>query len=249
MSNEIIPNRALTKNAISQFILRIDFLPNIEIDFVSIINSLSIYFDRTEKRMLTNFQVNISDGKSEVNKTEDFDYVLVNDTTKMSITFSTHLKAFWIETGNYIDNSTYTKVINQIIETIKILNPTEVYSKRIGMRFINEFKCSNKKTISKILNSNISKSINYMSSQEDISRVISQEEYNFSTSKLRLQYGIPNKFYPAILNNFDLLLDIDSFDDTQQEISIWTQILENLNHVAYTKFIFSLNPKYLLELK
>ena len=89
----------------------------------------------------------------------------------------------------------------------------------------------------------------FIASKEKVSRIINQEEYNLDSSKLRVVYGIPNKFYPAILNNFDLLLDIDSIDDTQESIGNWEQVLKNLNHAAYHKFVEFMLPKYLETLK
>jgi hypothetical protein len=117
------------------------------------------------------------------------------------------------------------------------------------MRFINNFNCLNIKNISKILNLSISKNLSRIALQENISRIICQEEFNYDDSKIRLQYGIPNKFYPAILKNFDLLIDIDSYDDTIQEITNWANIISNLNHSAYKTFIHTINDKFLTTLK
>ena len=88
-----------------------------------------------------------------------------------------------------------------------------------------------------------------MAGKKSISRVISQEEYNFSNSKLRLQYGIPNKFYPGLLNNYDLVLDIDSYLDSRTIVSDWTLVLSDLNHKAYDIFQESISQNLLESLK
>jgi uncharacterized protein (TIGR04255 family) len=248
MNQEIVDDKLLSKNSISQFILKFDLYTNQALDFSLIMNDISKYFDRTEKKTQTNFLFNINTNNSEVNKTEGFNYVLVNDTRRYSLTFSSSQNSITFETTNYFDKNTYSSIISELILSAQ-RNNMEFKSKRIGMRFINNFNCLNIKNISKILNLSISKNLSRIALQENISRIICQEEFNYDDSKIRLQYGIPNKFYPAILKNFDLLIDIDSYDDTIQEITNWANIISNLNHSAYKTFIHTINDKFLTTLK
>ena len=88
-----------------------------------------------------------------------------------------------------------------------------------------------------------------MASQDNINRVISQEEYNFDNNKCRIQYGILNKYYPAILKNYDLTLDIDSFDNTFQNYQEWDKTIDELNHTAYKMFVNCINEKQFNNLK
>ena len=248
MTEELDISRTLTKNGIRLFILRFDLMPLQSIDFIRIINSISESADRTEKRIKTGIKVDIKAGKSEVTNVTTEDYVLLNDTTGISMTFSKDANAFWFETKQYLDNKTYKYNIANIIHALNESDPN-IISKRIGMRFINEYRCTTLKNISKIYNSRLAKNIIQMADQEYASRIIGHEEFNYSNYKLRVQYGIPNKFYPAILNNYDLLLDIDAFDDTQQKLDKWEAVISELNHLAYNKFIEVINRKFLEELK
>lgn len=248
MSEEINIERQLGKNKIKSFILKIDLVPNETINYIDTVNKISAKFDRIEKKIRTNIIFNIKDGKPELNKNESLDYILVNDSNKTFVTFSPQLNSFWFETSHYKDNKCYKEIIPSIIDAITS-SSNGLIAKRTGLRYINEFPCISLKNISKIFNPNISKNIIHMSSQDNISRVIAQEEFALENSKLRIQYGIPNKFYPAKIENYDLLLDIDSYSDSQKEISNCEEILSELNHLAYDKFKQIINPKYLDELK
>jgi uncharacterized protein (TIGR04255 family) len=244
---EDIKFRTIINNNITQFILRIDFhLPAI-IKFEEIISKLADTFDRTEKRLVSNFIVENHDGDLKINKKNSEDYVMISESPNLSVTFSPTQAAIWLETTNYKNSSTYKDIMGKIIEVIISVN-SSLKSRRIGLRYINEFKCPKSTQIKTFVNSIISKNILAMVSKKNISRIISQEEYNFENSKLRLQYGILNKFYPSILNNYDLLLDVDSFDDAQQNLSDFEMTISNLNHRAYEIYFESINKKYLAEI-
>lgn len=240
--------RRLLKNSIELFILRFDLIQNIDIDFNLIISDISRLFDRTEKRMQTNFHVNFTTDKSEVSKQESYDYVLIKEKERYSITFSKNQNAFWFETSNYINNQTYTNVIIEVLNSAQ-KNKINLTTRRIGMRFVNNFYCATPKHISKVFTTDISKTIIQRLSQKSISRIIFQEEFNFDVCKVRVQYGIPNKFYPAVINNFDLLLDIDAYEDKIQELDSIYDTIVNLNHCAYNSFISNVNSNYLNTLR
>lgn len=240
--------RQLTRNSIDLFILRFDLVLGNEIDFDKLLADISKHFDRTEKRVQTNFQVNFTSDKSEVNKVESFDYVLTKEKERYSMTFSKLQNAFWFETTNYINKETYSNVVQELLISAQ-KNDINISTRRIGMRFINNFNCNSPKQFSKIFISEISKILSQRLNQNSISRVISQDEFNFDVCKARVQYGIPNKFYPAVINNYDLLLDIDSYDDSIQELENLPETINHLNHCAYKAFVSYINPSYLDNLK
>ncbi|MCA6460950.1 MAG: TIGR04255 family protein [Chitinophagaceae bacterium] len=240
--------RQLSKNSIDLFILRFDLILNSEIDFTILINDIAKHFDRTEKRQQTNYQVSFTTDKPEISKDESFDYVLTKDKENYSMTFSKSQNAFWFETTNYTNRQTYSNVVDALIKSAQ-KNEIKLTTRRIGMRFINNFSCSNPKQISKIFIQDISKILNQRLKQENVSRIIGQEEFNFDSCKVRVQYGIPNKFYPAVINNYDLLLDIDSYDDKIQELDNLTETIKGINHCAYNAFVSNINPSFLNTLK
>ena len=236
----------LEKNYITQFILRIDInpfqlqtekYPNVIINHI-----MSKAFNRREKQIINkiNFRFN---NEQEVSKTSEevFNYILINEQKNIKLTFSFD-GAIIFHTTQYEDNSVYKDTIQLLLEAIKV-NSLDIIANRIGMRYINEFPCSNTKNISKFFNKTIATNIKNMLKEEKISRAIAQEEYNNSYLKLKVQYGVPNKFYPAVINNYDLLLDIDSFDNTQNKPEQWEEVISELNNQAYNKFLNVINPK------
>lgn len=241
-------DRTLTKNGITNFILRFDLLPNTEVDFIQVINNISANYDRVEKKIKSNLTVNVNDTESNLDIKDSIDYVLIKENQSVSITFSSLEKAFWLQTNQYLNNETYKGKITEIIGVLNNLF-NNVVSKRIGMRFINQYNCNSLRNVTKIFNSIPTKSVTHMANQENVMRVIAQEEFNYDIHKLRVQYGIPNKFYPSSLKNFDLLLDIDAYDDTHQVVDDWENIIGTLNHVAYSSFTRIINPKYLKTLR
>jgi hypothetical protein len=88
-----------------------------------------------------------------------------------------------------------------------------------------------------------------MMAQPNQSRVIGVEEYNAEGYKMKFQYGIPNKFYPSAITNYDLIMDIDSYIQSSSSLDEWESIIADLNHSAYQRFIAEINDKYLEELK
>ncbi len=247
-NDKIEESRKLNKNKINNFILNFQLPPNL-FDPVKVINNITPVFERREKRIIPNFTVNVKNNEDPViTKNDTIDHILINESKNFTITFKSDGSSFWFETSTYVDYRTYLDPLATVVEAIEKIN-SSIFSTRIGMRFVNTFPSLKLKDTSKVFQGDVAKNIIRGSSKEGISRFIAQEEYNLLNLFLRVQYGIPNKHFPAILNNYDLLLDIDAFDIAQQKISEWDDVLKRLNHAAYHKFIEYLNPKYLETLK
>lgn len=236
----------LTKNAIKNFILRIDLIKTDRLDIPKIAEAMSKYFDRAEKRQVSNFAINFTKGSSEITQQESFDFVLLSETKSM--TFSEMQNAFWLDSNQYKDNSIYKDMINTTIGVIKNMCG-DIESRRIGLRYINEFKCDNQKNINAIYGKRLASTLKLMLADSSQSRIIGMEEYNNDGYKLRFQYGIPNKFYPSVITTFDLLLDIDSYIENTNSVTEWNDAIRTLNHAAYALFVKEINPKYLEELR
>jgi uncharacterized protein (TIGR04255 family) len=248
MSENDSIDRTLTRNAINNFILRIDLIKTDRLEIPHIAAEMSKYFDRTEKRQISNVAINFTKGSSEVTQKESFDYVLSSETKPISITFSEIQNAFWLASNQYKDNSAYKEMMDITINSVKS-TCGDVESRRIGLRYINEFKCERQTSINAIYGKRLASLLKSMLVDPSQSRVIGMEEYNKDAYKVRLQYGIPNKFYPSIITIYDLLLDIDSFVENTNTIGEWNDVIRTLNHAAYDMFSKEINPKYLEELK
>ena len=243
-------DRTLYNNNVKKFILKIDFTSNDVNDFALIVNVISKCFTRLEQRTHINYNINVNlqQNKEDVKKEQTPDYVLVDEERCLNLTFSTFQNALIIETSKYLNNVSYKECLNIVYSAIIKLG-IQIQSKRIGMRYINSFQCKTMKDIAKVFSKNKSKVFTEICQREYLSRVIIQEQYNMGDYKLRSQYGIPNKFYPAIMTTYDLLLDIDSYDDSNHSFEEWDDVIRNLNHAAYGEFDQSITPKYKESLK
>lgn len=239
--------RSLLNNRIKKFILRIDFASNDTKSFADIINDISNLFTRLEKRTHINYNINVASEKEVLEKQQTPDYVLIDEDQALKLTFSTFQNALFIETSNYVNNLSYKKYISAVEESFNKLG-VNCLCKRIGLRFINSFQCKVPKDIVKILSKEKSKIISSVCIKNQLSRIIVQEEYNTENMKLRVQYGIPNKYYPAVMTTYDILLDIDSFDDSSHPLEEWDEVIRLLNHSAYDVFVKSMNAQYIQNL-
>lgn len=248
MSEDGTDERTLDRNCVKNFILRIDLIKNNMLAVSKIANAMAAYFDRIEKRQIKSFTLDFTKGNSASIEQEVFDFVLVSETNSVSMTFSELQNAFWIECSQYKNNSVYKEIIKNLVEEVLALcNETE--AKRIGLRYINEFNCDKIKNINRIYGNRLSLIVKAMINENSQSRVIGMEEYNNDGYKLRLHYGVPNKFYPSVITVCNLLLDIDSFIESKCNVNDWQEIITQLNHSAYEQFIKLISPKYLEELK
>lgn len=248
MNETIGSDKTLSKNGIKNFVLKIDLITKEELDIGKIAEKMSVYFDRTEKRQVSNFTINFTKENSEICKKEAFDYVLISEEKSISMTFSETGNCFLFETQNYTDNSVYKEFVKKVIGVINE-SVEGVESKRIGMRYINDFSCGKISDVSKIFGKRLSSILKIVLREDKQIRSIVMEEYSNDEYKLRLQYGVPNKYYPSILSVYDLRLDIDSYIQSTCTINDWEKIIKDLNHESYAIFVKEMNEKYLESLK
>jgi uncharacterized protein (TIGR04255 family) len=79
---------------------------------------------------------------------------LTKEKERYSMTFSKLQNGFWFETTNYINKETYSNVVKELLNSAK-KNDINISTRRIGMRFINNFNCNSPKQFSKIFISEI----------------------------------------------------------------------------------------------
>lgn len=243
-------DRTLSKNRINNFLLRVDLVNNSDLNLIETAEALSESFDRTEKRIIDNVTVNFTQHQHDLDRNKSLNYVLFSDTESITLTFSEHENAFWIQSSKYKNNLAYKSFIKLIINEISKHCDT-IEAKRIGLRYINEFNCNTIRKISSIFGRRLSGITRSMLKNTNNVRVIGVEEYydKESSKRLRLQYGIPNEFYPSNISTYDLLLDIDSYIEDTIKITDFEDTISDLNHSAYNIFINETNPKLIERLK
>ena len=189
-------DRILQNNKISHFILRIDFTKDIQIDYKILSESLKDEFETYRTELHSNYNVNIDN--FEVKKEDFIKYLLSAPTISLKI--DSFEKSVVVELQQYKDKSSYMQYLTKVIEKLKALN-VEINSQRIGMRYINIFSCSKVSEISKILNPTDAKLIKETVVREGIARSMIVHEYQQGDHLVRVQYGIPNRFYPSVIKN------------------------------------------------
>ena len=83
----------------------------------------------------------------------------------------------------------------------------------------------------------------------NLNRSVFVEQYNYSSYFVRVQYGIFNKFYPAVIKNLDITLDIDVYYGGLTPIADWTDVIRDYNHAAFEKFKEYVEPTYIAMMK
>ncbi len=236
--------RTLKKNKVSQFLLRIDLEKSAVIDFRNLSEILADDYSTTQTELHVNYCVNINAGQ--VNKEDYIKFVLKSPGVKL--TLDSFQKCITIESNKYEDNSIYKNRIAKIISILTSTNPG-LNSERIGLRYINVFPCEKISDISKILNASDAKSVKDSLSHDNIARSIFIQEFQHEDCMSRVQFGVFNKFYPSIIANYDITLDIDVYCSGLISIDNWNEFIRRYNHLAYETFISYIRDKYLESLK
>lgn len=125
----------------------------------------------------------------------------------------------------------------------------QVTARRIGLRYVNSFPCAKVTDVRKVLNLTYGATVSSILKSEQLTRAIVLEEYQHEDCYARVQYGIPNKFYPSLIKSLDLLLDIDVFQAGAQFITDWAESVKVCNHKAFEVFRLFIKEDYLGKLK
>lgn len=236
----------IENNKISQFILRIDLQKQATVDFQRLASDLEPLYLRLVKSIQHNLNVNMD---TEELTARDFENFVLHTDSNVQLKLLSLEKAIILETSTYIDNSVYVERLSDIIEKINQQEIGEVKASRIGMRYINTFPCNHKNSIKKILQSPCDKAIIGSINKENLSRSIFVEQYNCGDYYVRVQYGVPNKFYPSVIRNYDLTLDIDVYNSCLTPIGEWQEVVKNFNHAAYDKFCEYIREEYINSMR
>lgn len=240
----------LKNNKVSKFILRIDLQDVGNLKFEKLANDLKGSYSEFKTEMEHNLNVEISTQKLSI---RDFTNYILITSYGVVIRLNTREKSIILTSEFYTDNSIYKKQICEIID--KISNTTnvkenEITAKRIGMRYINTFPCNVALDIKKILNPIYANSLfHLLQATNNLTRVIQMEEFQEEDNYVRVQYGVPNKYYPSKILNYDLLLDIDVYRNGSQSIDSWEESIKTFNHKAYDIFKSYIKNTYINKLR
>ena len=238
-------NKTLQNNKIAQFILRIDMMPGTTIDFKGIAEALSLEYGSVRTELHVNYNVDMQ--KVEVNKEEFITYIL-GKASGVTLRMDCFEKSIVLSCSHYDNNTVYKDRLHKLIDLLKQSNPDAMAS-RVGMRYINRFPCSKPSDISKYFNNAEANSIKETLKRDNVSRAILVHEYQRGDFQARVQCGVPNKFYPSVITNYELVLDIDVYGVGAQPIDRWEESISDYNHGAYGYFVNYVKPTMLAEMR
>ena len=242
MENE---NKTLLNNKINQFILRIDLMQSPLVDFKKLAENLAADYGEVRTELHVNYNVDMQ--RVEVKREEFLKYIL-GTAPQITLTLDCFENSILLESSHYDNNDIYKQRLTKIVELIKEMQ-SEALARRIGMRYINKFPCLKKSEINKYFNTSEANSIKSTLEQKNISRTMLVHEYQFGDYQTRVQCGIPNKFYPSVISNYELVLDIDVFGLGAQPIDSWESAVSDYNHGAYNMFLQYVKPSLLEDLR
>lgn len=232
MSN---PERMLTKNKVSTFIIRIDLDMASVLDYNEISDALGQLFPNKQTQILPHFNVNLDNVTIEKVEAKKFLY-LIEPNVKLEV--SPVDKAIIFSSTYYTTNDIYKERLKQIVEILINKTGGNLNARRIGMRFINTFPSNKEGNIPSVLNPSETKILkDSLAKKSDLSRLIVVDEYLKEDYRIRVQYGVPNKLYPNKISTQDIILDIDVYSEGLRPIENWCEIISDYNHAAYDTFM------------
>ena len=181
------------------------------------------------------FNVNLDSGSIEKVEVKKFLF-LIEKNVRVEVTPID--KAIIFSSNYYTTNDLYKERLRQIVEILNAKTGGNLKARRIGMRFINTFPSNKDGNIPSVLNPSETKIIkDSLAKKNDLSRLIVVDEYLKEDYRVRVQYGVPNKFYPNKISAQDIILDIDVYSEGLRSIDNWSEIISDYNHAAYETFM------------
>lgn len=227
--------RTLSRNKISTFIMRIDLDMNSNLDYEVVNEKLRGFFPNVQTQIVTNVNINLDNDSIEKVPAKKFIYS-IEDRVKLEL--SPIDKAIIFSSGYYTTKEIYEERLRLIVEVLTEVSNNQLNSRRIGMRYINSFPSIKDSLLPSVLNSSETKILKEsLSKKDNLSRIIMVDEYFKGDYRTRVQYGIPNKFYPNVITIQDIILDIDVYTAGLRSVNNWFGIIEDLNHAAYDTFL------------
>ena len=231
MSN---PERTLSNNKVSTFIIRIDLDMSSVLDYNDVSQSLSSVFPDIQTHIFPHYNVNLDNVSIEKVEAKKFIFI-IDEGVRLELTPID--KAIIFSSSFYTTNDIYKERLQRIVDVISEKTGGNLKARRIGMRYINTFPSIKEGNLPIVLNASETKILkDSLSTKENLSRLIVVDEYLKDDFRIRVQYGVPNKFYPNKITSRDIILDIDVYSEGLQNIDAWCDNVSKYNHAAFDTF-------------
>lgn len=241
--------RTLSKNKVTNFIIRIDFDMSSKLDYNDVSQALTVIFPNMQTHIFPHYNVNLNNDNVSVEKVEAKKFIFIIE-NGVHLELSPIDKAIIFSSNYYTTNDLYKERLEHIVNIISDKTGGILKARRIGMRYINTFPSIKEGNLPMVLNTSETKILkDSLLNKKDMSRLIVVDEYLKDDYRIRVQYGIPNKFYPNKISSRDIILDIDVYSEGLQNIDIWCDNVSKYNHAAYDTFLKYIRSEVIDQLK
>lgn len=135
--------------------------------------------------------------------------------------------------NKYTDFTTFRELVSTISSIFFTIYP-DIVIKRLGLRYINQIKLTEKDFFvwDKYINENFISFLNFVDDKNNLRRILSTIELdNGNDSNLIIKYGIFNSTYPGKITQKEFILDYDCYTNIEFEN---TKLLEKCDEFHKT---------------
>jgi uncharacterized protein (TIGR04255 family) len=151
---------------------------------------------------------------------------------------------FAIQISNYISFENIIVVFKEI-KDIFFLHYSELLSRRLGLRYINEINLNEKNPLDwkKYINPKLTSIFEATENPQNIIRAFHNLEIKYDDIMLKFQYGMHNQDYPAVIKKKTFILDLDaSFSGILKQHEIDDYLIKQ-HSVIQKQFEYSITEK------
>jgi uncharacterized protein (TIGR04255 family) len=216
VKEELMEPRKYTRDFLKNVIVRADFA-------APVITVNDVWPSAVIKAVLKRFPIEEEHRTMQFSQVPDAAAVLAqpqitNETEKhyYSLDRNKHLglgRAFlFIEMSKYEGFDGLLQLFEPVVRELFSASP-DLAIKRLGLRYINIVAPGGRNPLqwSGLINSKLSSMLGFAGGTSNISRAMGNMEFNFEGIGLKIQYGVFNPDYPAVVKRKEFVLDIDAF--------------------------------------
>ena len=145
-------------------------------------------------------------------------------------------KQLHVSNRNYVSFAEFKNDFTEPLEEIIKLDPSIAVT-RTGVRFVNQFDLGCPVgDLGRYFSPMISSNIQFLVDAERCSRQVLLTHYTDDNWKLRIQSGIFNPDFPAVIKKSVFVLDLDCYLDTPHSISEVPKLVDSLHGEIQDKF-------------
>lgn len=208
-------------NFLKQVILRLDLIGEIKLSQRTIDNirrTVSDRFPEFEPREVVHYEVIFEKTQKFTREKRTRAFLFHNNATDSSL--SLELDAVTFDIKDYTTYEEFRGFVHRVIQNLGTENSSAKTS-RIGLRYINQiiFNEGNPFDWTGLIRDSLTSNLNFIESQNELSRLIGIIELNRPEYIIKFQYGWFNSEYPNPIAKKEFALDYDCYSKDETDLS------------------------------